>query len=98
MHAQDQHRLTILRELRRVPVLKTEAIDTAHALDRCSVKDIEQIRWELAELDIKVTPSMLLAMALSRSVVRTVGAWYGIKSRARKVPVHVTSTGDKQSP
>lgn len=98
MQTRKEHRLAILKEmyLRAVPVAET--IDLPSAIDRCTVEDIRQIRWELCQAKVRVTPDALLAMALSRSVVRAVAAWYGIKSHAKKVPVHVTSTGDKQSP
>lgn len=98
MRAQKEHRLAILREMYLGAVPVAETIDLPSAIDRCTVEDIRQIRWELGEAGVRVTPDALLAMALGRSVVKQVSRCYDSKTHARKVPIHVTSSGDKQRP
>lgn len=67
------------------------------ALDRCRVFDVKQIAWELEQAGIQVSPRALLAMALSRAVVRELSDRYASMERAKKVGVTVTRTGDKQA-
>lgn len=95
MPPQEAHRLAILREMFVGAVPIAETIDLQSAVDRCTVEDVRQIRWELGEAGVRVTPDTLLAMALGRSIVKQLSRCYDSKTHARVVPIHVTSSGDK---
>ena len=67
------------------------------ALDRCRVSDVTQISWELDQVGIKVSARALLAMALSRAVVRQVAEQYACQEQLKQAEIAVTRTGDKRS-
>lgn len=68
------------------------------ALDRCRVSDVKQVSWELDQVGIKVSARALLAMALSRAVVRQVAEQFALQEQLKQAKIAVTSSGDTQAP
>lgn len=92
--------------LRRVQLMKSvvehshtsgRTITIGEALDRCQEFDVKQIAWELAEAKVKVPAAALLAMALSRSVVRQVAEQYACQEQLKQANKLVPRTGDTRA-
>lgn len=97
MNAQSSHRLHLAAALSAHSCPAEEAILIGEALDRCRVSDVEQVAWELAKAKVKVPATALLAMALSRSVVRQVAEQYACQEQLKQAKKLVPKTGDKQA-
>lgn len=97
MTAQDRYRDKMMALLVKHSHPIDEGISIGEALDRCRASDIKQIAWELAKAKVKVPPSALLVMALSRSVVRQVAEQYACQEQLKQAKIAVTRNGDKRS-
>lgn len=97
MNAQSSHRLHLAAALSAHSSPVEETIQIGEALDKCRVSDVKQIAWELAKAKVKVTATALLAMALSRAVVRTVAEQFQCQEQLKQAKKAVTRTGDKRS-
>ena len=97
MHAQQLHRIKMARAIVKhsFPIGQTIAI--GEAIDRCRVSDVTQIAWELEKVGIKVTADVLLAMALSRAVVRQVAEQYACQEQLKQAKKLVPRTGDTRA-
>lgn len=97
MTAQSLHRQRILAALsaRSFPLEGT--ITVGEALDKCQLADITQIAWELDKANVKVATGALLAMALSRAVVRQIAEQFMLQEQLKQAKKAVTRTGDKPS-
>ena len=97
MHAQQLHRIKMARAIVKhsFPIEQTIAI--GEAIDRCRVSDVKQIAWELDKAKVKVEATTLLAMALSRAVVRQVAEEFALRGQLEQAKKAVTRTGDKRS-
>ena len=97
MNATDLHRVKVARSLLRHSHPVEQAITLDEALDRCRASDVRQAAWECEQVGIKVTLPVLLAMALSRAVVRQVAEQFACEEQLKQAKIAVTRTGDKRS-
>ena len=97
MRTQSSHRLRLLTTLAMHSFPREETLTLGEALDKCEDFDIRQIAWELGQAHIKVTAEALLAMALSRAVVRQVAEQYACQEQLKQAKKAVTRTGDKRA-
>lgn len=97
MNAKSFHRVHLATALSAHSCPGHEAITIGEALDKCRVSDVKQIAWELAKAKVKVTATALLAMALSRAVVRQLAEQFALQEQLTQAKKAVTSSGDKRS-
>lgn len=97
MNAKALHRVMLGASINKHSRSIGECITLGEALDRCRASDVRQIAWELGKVGIRVTPCALLAMALSRAVVRQVAEQYRCQEQLEQAKKLVPRTGDKQS-
>lgn len=94
MRAKLLHRVQLLKSVVKHGHPVEETIQLGELLDRCRASDVRQIAWELAKAKVKVTATALLAMALSRSVVRQVAEQYACQEQLKQAKKLVPRTGD----
>ena len=97
MTAQDLHRAKVMASLVKHSHPMAQTITIGAALDQCRASDVRQIAWELGKVGVRVTSEAMLAMALSRSVVRQVAEQYACQEQLKQAKIAVTRTGDKRS-
>lgn len=97
MNAQDLHRARMTASLVKHSHPMAQTIAIGEALDRCRASDVRQIAWENAKAGIKVSATTLLAMALSRAVVRQVAEQFACQEQLKQAKKLVPRTGDKPS-
>lgn len=97
MTAQDKVRVKMMALLVKHSHPMAEAIAIGEALDRCRASDVRQIAWENEKAGVKVTANTLLAMALSRSVVRQVAEQYACQEQLKQAKKLVPRTGDTRA-
>lgn len=97
MNAQDLYRDKMMALLVKHSHPMAQTIQLGEALDRCRESDVRQVAWENAKAGVKVTANTLLAMVLSRSVVRQVVEQYACQKQLKQAKKLVPKTGDKRS-
>ena len=97
MNAKQLHRVAMAQAIVRHSFPFEQTIAIGEVFDRCRVSDVAQVAWELEKVGIKVTAEVLLAMALSKSVVRTVAEQFQCQMQQEQAKKTVTRTGDKRS-
>lgn len=97
MRAKLLHRVQLMNSIDKHSHPVDETIRIGEALDRCRASDVRQIAWELAQAKIKVPAAALLAMALSRSVVRQVAEQYAYQEQLKQAEKLVPRTGDTRA-
>lgn len=97
MRAKLLHRVQLLKSVVKHSHPVEETIQLGGLLDRCRASDVRQIAWELAKAKVKVTATALLAMALSRSVVRQVAEQYACQEQLKQAKKLVPRTGDTRA-
>ena len=97
MNATCRHRMQVARALRAMVPSEDEAVSIEQALDLCEASDVKQIHWELRQVGLECKPKAVLAMALSRAVVRQVKEQYACQEQLKQAKKAVTRTGDKRS-
>lgn len=97
MKAQDLHRARMAASLLKHSHPMAATITLGEALDRCRPSDVRQIAWENEKAGVKVPATALLAMALSRAVVRQVAEQFACQEQLKQARNAVTSSGDKRS-
>lgn len=91
------HRVQLIESVVKHSHPVEETIQIAEVLDRCRASDVRQIAWELAKAKVKVPAAALLAMALSRSVVRQVAEQYACQEQLKQAKKLVPRTGDTRA-
>lgn len=97
MHAQSSHRMQVASALHAMNPSEEQAVSIEQALDLCEASDVRQVHWELRQVGLECRPQAVLAMALSRAVVRQVSEQYTCQHRSKRAKKHVTRTGDKRA-
>lgn len=97
MNATCRHRMQVVRALRAMVPSAGEAVSIEQALDLCEASDVRQVHWELRQVGLECRPQAVLAMALSRVVVRKVSEQYTCQQQSEQAGEAVTRTGDKRS-
>ena len=98
MHAQQLHRIKMAQAIVKHSVPVEQTIEIGKVLDLCRVSDVTQIAWELGQVGIKVTGQALLAMALSKAVVRMVAEQFACQEQLKQAKKLVPRTGDTKAP
>lgn len=91
------HRVQLMKSVVKHSHPVEETIQMSEALDRCRASDVRQVAWELAKAKVKVSAGALVAMALSRAVVRQLAEQYACQEQLRQAKIAVARTGDKRS-
>lgn len=94
MNAKQLHRVQMARAIVKHSFPVDQTIVIEKAIDMCRVSDVNQVAWELKKVGIRVTTEALLAMALSRAVVRQVAEQYACQEQLKQAKIAVTRTGD----
>lgn len=97
MRAKLLHRVQLLKSVVKHSHPVEETIQLGELLDRCRVSDVTQLAWELDRAKVKVPATALLAMALSRSVLRQVAEQYACQEQLQQAKKLVPSTGDTRA-
>lgn len=97
MRAKFLHRVQIMKSVVKHSHTHERTITIGEALDRCQEFDVKQIAWELAEAKVKVPAAALLAMALSRAVVRQIAEQFALQEQLKQAKKAVTSSGDTRA-
>lgn len=97
MTAQDLHRAKVMASLVKNSHPMAQTITIGEVLDRCRASDVRQTAWECKQVGIKVSSAALLAMALSRSVVRQVAEQYACQEQLKQAKKLVPRTGDTRA-
>ena len=97
MNATCRHRMQVARALRAMVPSEDKAVSIEQALDLCEASDVRQVHWELRRVGLECRPQAVLAMALSRVVVRQVAEQFACQEQLKQAKIAVTRTGDKRS-
>ncbi len=96
MNATYRHRMQVARALHAMVPSEDKAVSIEQALDLCEASDVRQVHWELRQVGLECRPQAVLAMALSRAVVRQVSEQYTCQQQSEQTRKAVTRTGDKR--
>lgn len=97
MSATHRHRMQVVRALGAMAPDCDKAVSVEQALDLCRASDVRQVHWELRRVGLECRPQAVLAMALSRAVVRQVAEQFACQEQLKQAKKLVPKTGDKRS-
>lgn len=97
MNATFRHRMQVARALHAMTPSCDKAVSIEQALDLCEASDVRQVHWELRQVGLECRPQAVLAMAVSRAVVRQVAEQFALREQLKQAKKAVTRTGDKRS-
>lgn len=97
MNATCKHRMQVASALHAMNPNEEQAVSIEQALDLCEAFDVRQVHWELRQLGLECRPQAVLAMALSRAVVRKLSEQYECQHRSKRAKKTVTRAGDTRA-